>query len=126
MGPGEGAAAWDIAFTTSMEIMITSIFVFKVLALLPVSSFGDCIIVRLSAQVIQYLIDTDIQLPGQRGQYGILVLQVPEQELNLLFSLEVDQVIALNPQLRVPVLQVLRDHDQRHEEDLQAIGQEEP
>lgn len=67
-----------------------------------------------------------LQLLLYLGEHGVLILEVLKDGLDLLLRANADLVILLGAGRGVPVEMVLREHDQRQEEQLDDIGNEKP
>src|SRR5580704_15720692 len=56
----------------------------------------------------------------------ILCFKVQQNRLDFSFGFRVDVKVCLRPSLRVTTLEVLPHHDERHQEDLDHIREEQP
>src|ERR1700730_4267226 len=79
-----------------------------------------------SPRLRQYLAEIDPKLSHHGKQDLVLVFEMMQNDFDLLLILHVDLQIVLSARFGVPSDDVLPDHDQRHEKDLDKIGEKQP
>jgi hypothetical protein len=68
----------------------------------------------------------DAKFLNHGDQHGVLVFEMAQNHLDLLLSPDIHLQIMLRTHFRVAAHQVLANHDQRHEQNLNHVGNEQP
>src|SRR5882724_5691025 len=79
-----------------------------------------------SSSLLPNLFDTHAQLFRHGDEHGVLILNVTEDLFYLLLGPDIDFQIALGTGFRMLSLKILPHHDERHQQYLYHIGDEEP
>src|ERR1700729_2354838 len=70
--------------------------------------------------------ETDAELFHHRDENGILVFEMLQDDFDFLLGLDVDFEIVVRAKFGMAPLDILADHDQRHQKKLNQIGYEQP
>src|SRR5262249_38132307 len=71
------------------------------------------------------LLGRNAELPERREQEGVLVFEMLEYGVDLLFGSHIHLEIVFRAQFRMAALQILPNHDERHEKNLNDVADQE-
>ena len=87
---------------------------------------GEAAPTLLWSSVVRVRLDFDAKLLNHGDKHGVLIFEVAQDRLDLPLSPDIHLQIVLGTHFPMTALQILTDHDQRHEQNLNDVRNEQP